>query len=374
MNKNIVDALNELNNNLDELIKNNERKIEKMEFNMMRNENNKKTMPLSENLNGDSYSKFNFGDYIRKGKDDFLKKSLSDCDNSCGALFIPQEIVARIYDRIKYLSPMRTIARTINVSSNAVELLINSQMPDAGWVARSDEEREETDSPEVQKIRIPVHEIYAKPKISQKLLDDSQIDVEEWLISKIAEKIATLENNAFINGSGDERPLGFLSVESEEGETKNATKLQHFCTGAAGAFHNNGNASTILIDMTCSLRPVYLKRAKWIMSRSMLAVIKKLRNRDGALLWQPSFAEASPSTLLGYPVIIDDDMPALVPDTESTSLAFGDFYSGYQIVDRQDLKILRDPYTSKPFVEFYATKRTGGAVVDFNAIKLLKFK
>jgi HK97 family phage major capsid protein len=109
------------------------------------------------------------------------------------------------------------------------------------------------------------------------------------------------------------------------------------------------------------------------MSRSALAEIRKLKNREGAYLWQPSLSEASPSTLLGYPVIIDDDMPALAAGTESISAAFGDFYSGYQIVDRQGLKILRDPYTSKPFVEFYATKRTGGAVTDFDAIKLLKF-
>jgi HK97 family phage major capsid protein len=372
MNKDIEEALNELNNNLDELIKSNEKKIERMEINMMKNENNKTTMPLSEKLGGDSYSKFSFSDYIRKGKNDFLKKSLCDSDDSCGTHFIPQEITARIYDRIKYLSPMRTIARSINVSSNAVELLIDSGMPDAGWVARNDKEREETDSPGVQKIKIPVHEIYAKPKVSQKLLDDSQIDVEEWLISKIAEKIATLENDAFINGSGNEKPLGFLMVESDERE--NAKKLQHFCSGAAGTFASNNVAFDILIDMICSLRPVYLKKAKWIMSRSALAEIKKLRNREEIPLWQPSFAEASPSTLLGYPVIVDDDMPALVRGKESTSIAFGDFYSGYQIVDRQDLKILRDPYTSKPFVEFYASKRTGGAVVDFKAIKLLKFK
>jgi HK97 family phage major capsid protein len=110
------------------------------------------------------------------------------------------------------------------------------------------------------------------------------------------------------------------------------------------------------------------------MSRSALAAIRKLKNEDGVYLWQPSLSEASPSTLLGYPVIVDDDMPALTEGTESTSVAFGDFRSGYQIVDRQGLKILRDPYTSKPFVEFYATKRTGGAVVDFEAIKLLKFQ
>ncbi|MDR1235498.1 MAG: phage major capsid protein [Holosporaceae bacterium] len=373
MNKDIDNAISELNNTVDELIKSNEMKIRKTEINMTKNNTNK-TMPLSENLNGDFCAKFSFGDYIRKGKDDFLKKSLSDSDDSCGTLFIPQEIALRINEKLKYLSPMRAIAKIVTVSSNAVELLTDHKMPDAGWVARHDGEREETDSPEIQKIKIPAHEIYAKPKVSQKLLDDSLINVEEWLISKVAEKIAALENDAFINGSGQERPLGFLKTESEEGESRNAGTLRHFCSGAPGAFTDNDSAINILIDMTCALRPIYAKNAKWIMSRSALAEIRKLRNQDGTLLWQPSFSEASPSTLLGYPVIIDDDMPALVNENESTSIAFGDFYSGYQIVDRQGLKILRDPYTSKPFVEFYITKRTGGAVTDFDAINLLKFK
>jgi HK97 family phage major capsid protein len=373
MNKEIEKAISELNGNVCEFIQNNEEKIKKMEINMMKNENNK-TMPLSGNLDGDVYKKSGFDEYIRKGTDDFLRKSLCDKDGSCGEHFIPHEIALRISDKLKLLSPVRRISRVITISSNSVDLLVDSQMPDAGWVARSDEEREETDSPEVQKIKIPVHEIYAKPKVSQKLLDDSQIDIEEWLTAKISEKIAALENDAFVNGSGSERPLGFLKVESEAKEKRSFGKLQHFYSGADGKFADNDEAVDILIDMVCSLKPIYVKNAKWIMSRSALAAIRKLKNKDGAYLWQPSMSEASPSTLLGYPVIVDDDMPVLAEGTESISVAFGDFYSGYQIVDRQGLKILRDPYTSKPFVEFYSTKRTGGAVVDFEAIKLLKFK
>jgi HK97 family phage major capsid protein len=150
--------------------------------------------------------------------------------------------------------------------------------------------------------------------------------------------------------------------------------LQHFITGANGAFADDESAVNVLIDMVCSLKPIYVKNAKWIMSRSALALVRKLKSADGTYLWQPSLSQSAPSTLLGYPVIIDDDMPAIQADTASTSIAFGDFLSGYQIVDRQGLRILRDPYTSKPFVEFYATKRTGGAVVDYDAIKLLKFE
>ncbi|MDR0678313.1 MAG: phage major capsid protein, partial [Holosporaceae bacterium] len=370
-NKEIEEAISELNTNIGEFIRNNEE--QKMEINRMKNKANA-TMPLSGNLEGDMYKKSNFGEYIRKGNDGFLKKALSDKDGSCGECFIPYEVTLRINDRLKLLSPMRAISRVITISSNSVDLLVDSQVPDAGWVARSGDEREETNHPEVQKIKIPVHEIYAKPKVSQKLLDDSQIDVEEWLTMKIAEKIAHLENDAFVNGSGHERPLGFLKVDSEDKEKRNFGKLQHFYSGGAGKFADIDVAVDLLIDMVCSLKSIYVKNAKWIMSRSALAEIRKLKNEDGACLWQPSLSEATPSTLLGYPVIVDDDMPALQEGTESTSVAFGDFYSGYQIVDRQDLKILRDPYTSKPFVEFYATKRTGGAVVDFDAIKLLKFK
>jgi HK97 family phage major capsid protein len=166
-------------------------------------------------------------------------------------------------------------------------------------------------------------------------------------------------------------PHGFLKCESADGETRDFGKLQHFYTGTPGGVGSNDEAVNTLIDMVCSMRPFYVKNAKWVMSRSALSGIRKLRNKDGMCLWQPSLVESSPSTLLGYPVILDDNMPTVADG--SISVAFGDFYSGYQIVDRQGLKILRDPYTSKPFVEFYVSKRTGGDVVDFDAIKLLKF-
>ncbi|MDR2646153.1 MAG: phage major capsid protein [Holosporaceae bacterium] len=373
MNNAVKEAISELDDTLNEFIKCSEEKTKKMETNVLKNENNR-TMPLSKNLDGDAYGKSDFSEYIRKGTCDFLKKSLSEKDESCGTHFIPQEIALRINDRLKLLSPMRAISRVITVSSNSVELLVDSKMPDAGWTSKDSDEKKETDSPEIQKIKIPVHEIYAKPLISQELLDDAQIDVEEWLIAKISEKVALLENEAFVKGDGNEKPLGFLEVESEDAEKREFGKLQHFYSGASGKFSDNSTAINVLIDMVCALKPIYVKNAKWIMSRSALAVIRKLKNKDGSYSWQPAISEASPSTLLGYQVIIDDDMPPLTDNTDSTSIAFGDFHSGYQIVDRQDLKILRDPYTSKPFVEFYATKRTGGGIVDFDAIKLLKFK
>jgi HK97 family phage major capsid protein len=369
MNKDLQEAISELNENINDFVKSNEEKYEEVKSNMTKNENK---IPLSENLNGDTYKKMDFSNYIRSGSEHFLKKSMSDKDGEHGGHFIPKEIAARISERLKFLSPMRSIAKIITISTNSVEMLVNSKTPEAGWAANTEESREETDSPEIKKIKIPVHEIFAKPKVSQRLLDDSKINVEEWLVNKVSEKIAELENNAFVKGDGQNKPHGFLKCESSVEGTREFGKLQHFYSGALGKFESDTDAD-ILVDIVCSLKPIYVKNAKWIMSRSAIAKVRKLKNKDGTYLWQPSISESSPSTLLGYPVIVDDDMPNLVEEEESISIAFGDFYSGYQIVDRQEVKILRDPYTSKPFVEFYATKRVGGEVVDFDAIKLLKF-
>lgn len=370
MNNEISNAITELNENVNKIISHNNNEISKIKSII----SGKSSLPLSGNTDADIGEKSDFVNFIRSGHSDMYQKSLNENSKENGGYFVSREVLAKIDDKIKELSPMRAICKSITISSNAIDIIVDAKLPDAGWVSSTDEERDETDTPEIFKIKIPVHEIYAKPLVNQKLLDDSQIDIEDWLVSRIAEKISSLENNAFINGKGSDKPNGFLSYESEASANREFGKLQHFCSGADGKFNDNDSALNVLIDMVCSLKPKYMKHAKWIMSRSALAEIRKLKNKSGEYLWSASISEMTPSTLLGYPVIIDDDMPELEDGKVSTSVAFGDFYSGYQIVDRQELKILRDPYTSKPFVEFYATKRTGGAVVDFDAIKLLHFK
>ena len=373
MDSEIQNAISELGNDLDNFIKNNEKQIEEIKINMMKNEKfSAGAMPMGNTV---EYAKADFANYIRKGDEVMFTKALSDKTGEDGGHMLPHEIINKINEQLKILSPMRAISNVITISTNSIDMIVDSKEPDANWVAATTETRDETTSPQITKIKIPVHEIYAKPKANQHLLDDAQINVEEWLINKIAEKIATLENNAFVNGSGTNCPKGFLNYESDDkvDSDRDFGKLQHFITGADGKFTSDAEAVNLLVDMVCSLKPKYAKRAKWIMSRSALSVIRKLKNSDGVFLWQPSLSESTPATLLGYPVIIDDDMPALVDGTSSVSVAFGDFEAGYQIVDRQGLKILRDPYTSKPFVEFYASKRCGGAVVDSKAIKLLKF-
>lgn len=337
---------------------------------------NETTLPLEkiDNNNGTRYQKADFSNYIRNGIDDFFQKSLDSSSGKNGGYFLPTFLVEQIHDRMKFLSPMRSIAKVMTVSSNSIDMLVDSKNPDAGWTG-DNKENKETETPEIQKIKIPVHEIYAKPKASQRLLDDTQVNVEEWLITKISEKIAMLENSAFVSGNGTDKPKGFLNYETVDSAEKiEIGKLQHFKTGTDGKFPDDTSTVNLLIDIVCSVRPIYARNAKWIMPRSALSCIRKLKNKDGVALWQPSIAEATPSMLLGYPVILDDDMPALKEGTKSSSIAFGDFSSGYQIVDRSGLKIIRDPYTSKPFVEFYVSKRTGGAVIDFEAIKVLKFE
>lgn len=366
MNNEIRNEINKLNENINNYIQSNNKKIDEIQRNIVG-----KSMPLSGNVN-DYNMKKDFENYLRTGIDNFSKKSLTESDEH-GALLLPQEVIDRISEKIKYLSPMRAISRIMTVSGNSVEMLVDEKSMDAGWAGKDDTTRNETTTPHLRKITIPVYEIYARPKASKRLLDDAKIDVEQWLINKIAEKFAMLENQAFINGEGEDKPKGFLQYQTSTDAERDFEVLQIFYTGAKGKFQDKMTAINLLIDMVCSLKPVYVKNAKWLMSRSALAAVRRLKNGDGVGIWQPSLAESMPSTLLGYPVIIDDDMPALDEESGSKSIAFGDFSSGYQIIDRQELSVLRDPYSSKPFVEFYSTKRTGGAVVDFDAIKILGF-
>jgi len=326
--------------------------------------NNKMRLPL----NTETHEKF--ADFIRSGADNFLRKSLNETSDKDGAVFLPQNILQKIDDKMIYLSPMRSISRITTISTSSIDILVDDKLPGASWCAENSEHKE-TSSPELKKIKINVHELCAKPKASQILLDDAQIDVENWLIEKISENFATLEDDAFINGDGKNKPRGFLKCKtSRESKPDN---LQYFLSGAKGKFADSETALNTLIEMVCSLKPHHVKNATWIMSRSALAEIRKIKNHDGVSIWQMSMSEATPATLLGYPVIIDDNMPALNFESGTFSVAFGDFSSGYQIVDRQGLSVLRDPYTSKPFVEFFISKRVGGDVVDFDAIKLLKF-
>ncbi len=317
-----------------------------------------------------------FLDYLRKGTEtslhDYETKSLSVGSDRDGGYLVPSGLHDRLYATLTEISVMRSLAHVREISTSALEMLVDKDSADVGWVAET-AEREETRTPELAKIRIPVHEMYARPRATQKLLDDANLNVEEWLSQKIAQKMAILENTAFLRGDGDNKPKGILDYETASKEHWSWGRLEEIKTGVDGAFHGGHAAETLLV-LFYSLKPTYLPGASWLMSHHTQGLLRTLKDPENhQYLWQPPLAGMPTPTLLGYPVIICDDMPSLVPHTPSKSILFGNFKEGYQIVDRTGIHVLRDPYSSKPYVEFYTTRRVGGDVLNFEALKVLNF-
>jgi HK97 family phage major capsid protein len=316
----------------------------------------------------DTGAKAEFFSYVRKGMEGLEQKSLTSLNDASGGYLIPPSMLDKIHSSMQVSSPMRSISRVTGISTDALELLQEKGSAEVGWVAET-AERPETGTPELQKIRIPVHQIYAKPRASQKLLDDSSVDIESWLAQKIAEKMSLSENSAFINGDGNGKPKGFLVYPLVEVGKPEWGKFEAVSSKANDALTDGD----VLVEAFHSLKAQYLNGATWMMARSALAAIRKLKGDNKQYLWQPSMIEGTPATLLGCPVVIADDMPALDVKKPSVAIAFGNFREAYQIVDRAGLHVLRDPFSAKPYVEFYATKRVGGDVINFDALKLVQF-
>lgn len=316
-----------------------------------------------------------FSSFLRKGQDAELialeRKAMSVGSDADGGYLVPSDLSERIVIRQRELTPMRQLATVMEISNDALEMLSDRNEAEASWVAET-ASRVETATPALAKVRIPVHELSAQPKASQKLLDDGQINVEEWLAGKVADRFSRRESDAFINGDGVLCPRGLLTytATAEDDGTRAWGVLQYIASGAAGGFAAS-NPADKLLDMVYKLKAPYLPKASWMMPRSVSAAIRKIKGSDGHYLWQVSLQNGQPPTLLGFPVVFSEDMPAVAAD--SFSLAFGDFAEAYTIVDRAGIRILRDPYTDKPNVKFYTTKRVGGDVVNFDAVKLMKF-
>jgi len=314
--------------------------------------------------------------YITKGVEpdmnQFQLKDMSVINDPQGGYMVPTDMSSRIITRQFDGTPMRQLATVMSISSEAVEMLRDTNEADAQWISELGT-RSDTDQGAIGRIRIPVHELYAQPKATQKLLDDSIINVEEWLVNRVSQKFSRRENAAFVNGDGVGQPRGFLSYTTQA--TSDASRswgvLEHVATGSDGAF-NATNGADVLMTLMNKLRAGYLSKAAWLMPRSVVDQIRKFKESGtGSYIWQPSLQAGTPATILGYPVILADDMPAVA--SGSLSVAFGNFEEGYTIVDRIGLQSLRDPYTAAPFVKFRCSKRVGGDVVNFEAIKVLKF-
>ena len=310
--------------------------------------------------------------YLRKGLEAGVElKALSGTSDAAGGYAVPEEIDAEIGRLLTSISPIRAIANVVRVGTAGYRKLVTRGGTPSGWVSET-AGRPETDTPSFIEIAPPFGELYANPAASQSMLDDAAFDVEAWLAHEIATEFARAEGAAFVNGSGINRPKGFLAapVSAAADSARPFGTLQFVASGAAGAFAANAPQDR-LIDLVQALRPPYRQGAAFVMNSATASAIRKFKTSTGALMWQPSLTVGQPDTLLGYPVVEAEDMPDIAPD--SLSIAFGNFKAGYLIAERTETQILRDPFTNKPFVHFYATRRVGGQVANSEAIKLMKF-
>lgn len=310
-----------------------------------------------------------FDTFLRKGEEVMgpdERKALSVGTDPDGGYVVNPDLSGRIVMKVFETSPMRAYASVQVISSDALEGLFDLNEASSGWVGETDS-RAETNTPQLGKWRIPAHELYAKPKATQKLLDDASINMEAWLASKVAEKFARDEANAFVVGNGVNKPRGFLTYGS--GTTLPGT-IEQFASGVNGALAATPDGGDVLINALYGLKQQYRSNATWFMNRATMRLVRKAKDSNGSYIWIPGIAAGQPASLLGYPVASFEDMPD--PATNSLSIAVGDMRETYQIVDRLGIRTLRDPYSAKPYVEFYTTKRVGGDVVNFEAIKLIK--
>ena len=305
-----------------------------------------------------------FVNYLRKGHESTLatleKKTLSVGNNAEGGYLVTHQMSNAMIRAIFETSPMRQLANITSISSDALEIIEDYDEAYAGWTHET-ETRTETKTPQINKKVIMVHEIYAQPKATQKLVDDASIDIETWLAEKIVDVFSRKENAAFINGDGIGKPKGILSYPN--GIKWN--EVEQITSGENGAITSEG-----IFKLYYSLKEIHAVNAKFLMSRAAVQALRMLKDtRSGKYLWQPSLEAGTPDSLLGAEVVQSPDMPGLTQG--ALAIAFADFRAAYQIVDRQGIRVLRDPFTDKPFVKFYTTKRVGGDVTNFQAIKLL---
>lgn len=306
--------------------------------------------------------------YLRNGREAELK-SLSGAVPGDGGYAVPREIDAMIASQLARLSPIRAIAQVVQTGSAGYRKLVSTGGTASGWVSET-AARPETATPKFAEIAPPTGELYANPAASQAMLDDAAFDLESWLASEIAMEFARAEAAAFINGSGVNQPKGFLGAPATAAgdATRPFGTLQFIASGNATGLDTAPELK--LIDLVHTLKAGHRQGACWVMNSATLAVVRKLKDADGSFLWQPGLSEAQPNRLLGYPVIEAEDMPDIAAG--NCPVAFGNFRAGYLVAERSATQILRDPFTNKPFVHFYATKRIGGQVLDSEAIKLLK--
>ncbi|ENR16368.1 HK97 family phage major capsid protein [Brucella suis 63/252] len=330
--------------------------------------------PLGQNAPmGDVEHKQAFDGYVRRGDEQALRgieqKAHSYASGPDGGYLVPAELETEIGRRLAVLSPIRGISGVRQVSGAVLKKPFSISGPATGWVGETDA-RPQTASAKLAELQFPTMEIYAMPAATSSLLDDSAVNVEQWIAEEVEAAFAEQEGAAFVSGDGVNKPRGFLSYETVADDAWAWGKIGHVATGVAGALPPE-DPSDKLIELIYTLKAGYRQNANFVMNRKTQSVLRKLKDKDGNYLWQPPAAIGEKASFMGFGLVEAEHMPDIAAD--AAAIAFGDFGRGYLVVDRIGVRVLRDPYSAKPYVLFYTTKRVGGGVQDFEAIKLLKF-
>lgn len=316
-----------------------------------------------------------FAAYVRSGDDDALRglelegKAMSTAVAGDGGYLVDPVTSDTIRSVLRSAASIRQVANVVQVEATSYDVLVDRTDTGAGW-ADETSTTGETGTATIERISIPLHELSALPKASQRLLDDSAFDIETWLAGRIADKFARAEAAAFISGDGVDKPKGFLTYSTGPNGMQVWGEIGHVTTGVDGDFDPAAPADAI-VDLVYALGARYRANGTFVMNSKTAGAVRKLKDAEGRFLWSDGLAAGEPARLMGYPVLIAEDMPDIA--SWAPAIAFGDFNAGYTIAERPDLRILRDPFSAKPHVLFYATKRVGGDVTDFDAIKILKF-
>ncbi len=316
-----------------------------------------------------------FGAYLRTGDDDALRgltlkgKAMSTAVAADGGYLVDPQTADSIRSMLVSTASLRSIAGVVQVEGTSFDVLIDRSEVGSGWATET-AATAETATPVIERISIRLHELSAMPKASQRLLDDSAFDVEGWLAQKIATRFIRAESAAFIAGDGVDKPKGILNPPAVPNATWSWGNIGYVVSGAAGDFAA-ANQADCIVNLVYALGADYRANATFVMNSKTAGAVRKMKDADGRFLWSDGLAAGEPARLMGYPVLVCEDMPDIAAN--AYAIAFGDFAAGYTIAERPDLRILRDPFSAKPHVLFYASKRVGGAVTDYAAIKLLRF-
>jgi HK97 family phage major capsid protein len=314
-----------------------------------------------------------FDAYVRSGESAGLRaleiKAMTIGSNADGGYLVPPEVETQIGARLTSISPIRSIAGQRTISGSVYKKPFMTAGPAVGWVGETDV-RTQTTSPTLDELSFPAMELYAMPAATATLLEDSAVNIDEWLGQEVEQVFAAQEGTAFVTGDGTNKPKGFLGYTNVANASWSWGNMGYIASGSAGAFPAS-NPSDVLVDLIYAVKAGYRQNAVFVMNRKTQSTIRKFKDTAGNYLWQPPAVAGGKASLMTFSVVEAEDMPDIAAN--SLSIAFGDFNRGYLVVDRAGVTVLRDPYMAKPYVLFYTTKRVGGGVQDFDAIKLMKF-